>query len=132
MNGPDEPTPATPAPFLPTARERLTDAGLRTASKGISALGRMTDRVGERVRRRLDERSADQDPPAAPHGATPPTTPPAVQQPVAPPAHQWAVPGPVPHRHSQIVPLVPVPPVLPVRQPVPVPHTAVQHTAVQH
>lgn len=134
---PDDPTPATPAPFLPTARERLTDAGLRTASKGAAALGRITDRVGDRVRRKLDERAAGQDRPSAPQdvAALPaPTTPQPVApqamtpQPVAPqvlPAPQWAapaaphpvptaqawaVPAPAPARHSRIVPVAPVQP----------------------
>jgi hypothetical protein len=111
---PAQPDDPTPAPVTPSARERLTDAGLHAASKGASALGRMTDQVSQRVRRKLDERAAAQPQPApAPRPVAPP-------QPVAPPAAPppasgWAQPAaptwpaPAAPQHSQVVPVAPAP-----------------------
>jgi hypothetical protein len=72
---------ARPAAFLSSARDRLTDAGLRTAGKGASALGRASDLV----KRKLDERAAQQ-------AATAPRSPTRPHRP-APPRDAAPTPG---------------------------------------
>ena len=115
---PAQPDDPTPRPFTPTTRNRFTDAGLRTASKGVSALGRMTDRVNDRVRRKLDT-GATASPPAAPPQLASPPQPAASPLPAAPARTAWTQPAatswaaPVAPKYSEVVPVAPAPP--PVR-----------------
>jgi hypothetical protein len=99
MTGEPPPDPTPPPSYLSVTREKLTEASLRTASKGASALGRASDLV----RRKLDERSAQRPGPPAPMAPPGPLAPPVT------PAHQ-----------AQVAPYVPAPPPAPY-VPAPVP-----------
>jgi hypothetical protein len=107
MTGDPPPDPHVSPSYLPVTRRKLTEASLRAAGKGASAVGRASDLV----RRKLDERSAQQ---AAPPPVTPPyhaQVAPFVPTQVAPPVP--APPAPIP------APSAPMASAMPMAQPAP-------------